>query len=142
MTVTLDEVFSVALLMGLPDVGGRGQLSCPASSHELTRPLRPAEFRGYISPGPRRKQRSARLYRSMIGHPVSLCLRGFHVPHGCLLLFLEQVHIQIATALLPPFMCLDSQRPDQPQAARRVRKGPYEMGSAFDLLVDPLQQVA
>jgi hypothetical protein len=38
-------------------------------------------------------------------------------------------------------VCLDGERPDEPQAALLVGEDPHDMGAALDLLIEPLEHV-
>ena len=56
-------------------------------------------------------------------------------------LLLQELHVQIAVIFEPRFVGLGTQRPDQSQAARRVREDAHYTGAALDLFVEPLEQV-
>ena len=58
-----------------------------------------------------------------------------------LLLFSEQVHVQVPRRFYPVLVHLYCQRPHQPKTARRIREDPHHQRPPFQLLVEPLQHV-
>ena len=55
--------------------------------------------------------------------------------------FAEQVHVEVAVFIDPLFVGLDGERLDQPQATGFVGEDAHKQRAAFDLLVQPLEQI-
>ena len=58
-----------------------------------------------------------------------------------LTLFTKHFHVQVTMGFNPILVDFDRQRTNEPQAALLIRKDSNDMGSAFELLVKPLEHV-
>ena len=68
-------------------------------------------------------------------------LSGFPFRGGFLEELAQRLHVEIAVGVDPLLVGLDREGADEPQAARFVGEDAYDMRAAFELLVEPFEQV-